>query len=144
MASPPSAWTLINGARQNLLKGDNNWAAGSFKLALFNSTSGLGPTSTTYSSLTNEVAAGNGYITGGISVGLVLTGTTSVTVNFAAPAVWTGSGSGFSAYYAVHYAVSSGDIIAYCLLDSTPQNVVVAAGATLTIDNTATPLVTLS
>lgn len=144
MAQPPSAWTFTNTARTNLLKGDNNWASGSFKVALFLATSGVGPASTTYGSLTNEVASGNGYTTGGLSVGLTLSGTTAVTATFNSVLTWTGSGSGFSAYYAVLYAVGSGDIIAYFLMDSTPQNVVVAAGAPLNIDQTVTPLATLS
>ena len=144
MAKPPSAWTFTNNARTNLFKGDNNWVSGSFKIALFASAAAVGPTSTTYSSLTNEVASGNGYTTGGLSVSLALSGTTVVSVTFSAPVVWTGATSGFSAYYAVLYAVTSGEIICYSILDSTPQNVVIAAGATLTIDNTGIPLTTLS
>lgn len=144
MAQPPSAWIFTTDARTNLLEGEDNWSTDSFKIALFTSASGVGPTSTTYSSLTNEVANGNGYTTGGAAVDLTLTGTTTVAVNFTSNVVWTGSGSGISAYYAVVYAVTSGNIICYCVLDSTPQNVVIAAGATLTISNTVTPLATLS
>ena len=144
MAQPPSSWTFTNNARTNLLDGTDDWATDSFKIALFTSTAVLGPTSTTYGSLANEVPAGNGYTTGGAAVSLVLSGSTAVSVKTSTTVVWTGSNSGLSAYYAVLYAVTSGDIIAYCLLDSTPQNVVIAAGATLTIDNTSTPLVTLS
>jgi hypothetical protein len=144
MALPPSAWTFTNNTRINLFDADNDWAADAFSVALFTSSASIGPASTSYSSLTNQVANGNGYTTGGIAVTLVLTGTTVVTVKFAADPVWTGTGSGFSAYYAVLYANVTGDVICYCVLDSTPQNVVIAAGATLTIKNSVTALATLS
>lgn len=145
MALPPSAWTFTNNTRLNLLAANDDWAADTFKIALFTSTASLGPTTTTYSSISShEVASGNGYTTGGITVVPTLTGTTSISVKFASTAVWTGATSGFSAYYAALYATATGDVICYCLLDSTPQNVVVAAGATLTIDNTAIAVATLT
>lgn len=144
MAQPPSAWTFINNSRTNLLAAADDWESETFKIALFLSTSNLGPTSTIYSSLTNEVAAGNGYTTGGEDVTLTLTGTAPVTVTFAGTVIWTGSGSGIAAYYAVLYGGTSDNVIAYSILDSTPQNVVIAAGATLTVDNTTVPLATLS
>ena len=45
---------------------------------------------------------------------------------------WTASGGSIVARFAVLYEVS-GDVLAYCLLDSTPADVTTTAGNTLTI-----------
>lgn len=126
------AWTLTNNTRTYLLNGTFDLDTDSFKIALFQSTSNIGATSTTYAALTNEVASGNGYTTGGNAVTGSLSGTTTVTFDTSDPAVWTASGAGFSARYAVLYEVA-GNVLAYFLLDSTPADVTITAGNTLTI-----------
>ena len=125
-------WVLTNSTRTKLINGTFDLDSDSYKVALFQSTSNIGVSSTTYAGLTNQVANGNGYTTGGIAVTLTLSGTTSVKVTFQTNPVWTGAGSGFSARYAVLYEVG-GDVVAYCLLDATPSDVAVAAGQTLTV-----------
>ena len=125
-------WTLTNNTRTYLLDGTFDLNSDTFKIALFTSASNIGATSTTYAGLTNEVASGNGYTTGGNSVTGSLSGTTTVTFDTTDPAVWTASGAGFTARYAVLYEVS-GNVLAYFLLDSTPADVTVTAGNTLTI-----------
>ena len=125
-------WVLTNSTRTKLINGTFDLDSDSYKVALFQSTSNIGVSSTTYAGLTNEVANGNGYTTGGIAVTLTLSGTTSVKVTFQTNPVWTGAGSGFSARYAVLYEVG-GDVVAYCLLDATPSDVAVAVGQTLTV-----------
>ena len=126
------SWTLTNNTRTYLLDGTFDLNTDTFKIALFTSASNIGASSTTYAGLTNEVANGNGYTTGGNSVTGSLSGTTTVTFDTTDPAVWTGSGAGFSARYAVLYE-ASGNVLAYFLLDSTPADVTVTAGNTLTI-----------
>jgi len=126
------SWTLTNNTRTYLLDGTFDLNTDSFKIALFQSTSNIGATSTTYAALTNEVASGNGYTTGGNAVTGSLSGTTTVTFDTTDPAVWTASGAGFSARYAVLYEVA-GNVLAYFLLDSTPADVTITAGNTLTI-----------
>lgn len=126
------SWTLTNNTRTYLLDGTFDLNSDTFKIALFTSASNIGAASTTYAGLTGEVASGNGYTTGGNSVTGSLSGTTTVTFDTTDPAVWTGSGAGFSARYAVLYEVS-GNVLAYFLLDSTPADVTVTAGNTLTI-----------
>lgn len=126
------SWTLTNNTRTYLLDGTFDLNTDSFKIALFQSTSNIGATSTTYAGLTNEVANGNGYTTGGNAVTGTLSGTTTVTFDTSDPAVWTASGAGFSARYAVLYEVA-GNVLAYFLLDSTPADVTITAGNTLTI-----------
>ena len=132
------AWTLTNTARTNLVNGTFDLDTDSFKVALFLSTSNIGAASTTYAGVTNEHASANGYTTGGIAVTLVLAGTTSVTVSFSTNPTWTASGGSIVARFAVLYEVA-GNVLAYCLLDSTPADVTTTTGNTLTIDSDGTP-----
>lgn len=136
MAAGP--WILTNQARTKIL--DGSFASGSsWKVALFLSTSNIGAASTTFAGLTNQHAAANGYTAGGVAVTPVLSGTTSVTWSFATNPSWTASGGSIVARFAVLYKVSSDDVMAYCLLDSTPADVLTTAGNTLVIDSDGTP-----
>lgn len=129
------AWTLTNASRTSLLNGTFDLDTDTFKVALFLSTSNIGAGSTTYAGVTNEHANANGYTTGGITVSpLVLSGTTSVTVDFTTDPVWTASGGSITARFAVLYE-SGGNVLAYCLLDSTPADVTATTGNTLTINS---------
>ncbi|WP_066901079.1 hypothetical protein [Mycolicibacterium houstonense] len=131
-------WTVTNAGRTSLLNGTFDLDSDSWKVALVTSASNIGAASTTFAGVTNEVANANGYTTGGIAVSLVLAGTTSVTVSFASNPVWTATGSGITARWAVLYEVG-GNVLAYVLLDSTPADVTATAGNTLTIDSDGTP-----
>jgi len=132
------AWTFTNGSRTRMLNGTWDFDTDTFKCALFLSTSNIGAASTTYAGLTNEHANANGYTTGGIAQAFTLAGTTSVTVSFTANPVWTASGGSITARFAVLYEVG-GDVVCYCLLDSTPADVTATTGNTLTIDSDGTP-----
>ena len=135
-------WTLTNGGRTRLLNGTFDLDTDTFKMALFLSTSNLGATSTTYAGVTNEHANANGYLTGGVAVTISLSGTTIVTVD-STDAVWTASGGSITARFACIYEVG-GDVLAYCLLDSTPADVTAAAGNTLTVQINASGVKTLA
>lgn len=137
------AWTFTNGGRTSLLDGTFDLDTDSFKIALFLSTSNIGAASTTYAGLTNEVASAFGYTTGGIAITLALTGTTSVKVTTATSMVWTASGGSITARYAVIYEVG-GNVLCYCLLDSTPADVTATDGNTLTITPSVSGLFTLT
>jgi hypothetical protein len=137
------AWTFPNGARTRLLDGTFDVADDSYKMALFLSTSNIGAASTTYAGVTNEHANANGYTTGGIAVDLTLSGTTTVTVDIATDPVWTASGGSITARFAVIYEVG-GDVLAYCLLDSTPADVTATTGNTLTVAANASGVFTLA
>ena len=126
------SWTLTNNTRTYLLDGSFDLNTDSFKIALFTSASNIGASSTTYAGLTNEVANGNGYTTGGNSVTGSLSGTTTVTFDTTDPAVWTASGAGFTARWAVLYEVA-GNVLAYFLLESPAADVTITSGNTLTI-----------
>lgn len=138
------AWTFTNGARTDLLNGAHDLDTSTYLIALFLSTSNLGAASTTYAGVTNEHANANGYTTGGISYGvLTLAGTTTVTVDDPLDAVWTASGGSITARLAAIYK-SAGNILCYCLLDSTPADVTATTGNTLTVALHASGIFTLA
>lgn len=130
------SWTFTNGGRTSLLDGTFDIDSNTWKCALFQSTSNLGASSTTYSGVSDEVSNGSGYTTGGVSVTLTLSGTTTVTVAASSNASWTASGGSIVARYAAIYEVS-GNVLCYCLLDSTPADVTTTTGNTLTVSLTS-------
>ena len=136
------AWTFTNAGRTNLLNGDFDLDTDTFKMALFLSTSNIGASSTTYAGLTNEHANANGYTTGGNSITLSLSGTTTVTVD-GTDVQWTASGGSITARFAVIYEVS-GNVLCYCLLDDTPADVTATDGNTLTVQIHASGIFTLA
>lgn len=137
------AWTFTNGGRTRLLNGTFDIDTDSYKCALFLSTSNIGAASTTFAGVTNEHAAANGYTTGGIAVALTLAGTTTVTADVTTDPVWTASGGSITARFAVIYEVA-GDVLCYCLLDSTPADVTATSGNTLTVAMNASGVFTLA
>ncbi len=136
-------WTFTNEGRDKLISGE--WIIGTdtFKMALFLSTSDLAATEDDYSGVTNEHANANGYTTGGVAVALSLTGTTTVKVDIDTDPVWTASGGSIIARFAAIYEVG-GKILCYCLLDSTPADVTVTTGNTLTVAAHASGVFTLA
>jgi len=138
------AWTFTDASRKYLLDGTLDLDTDSFKMALFLSTSNIGASSTTYAGVTNEHANANGYTTGGIALsGVTLTGTTTVTWDDTNDFVWTASGGSIVARFAVIYEVA-GNVLCYCLLDSSPADVTATTGNTLTVALNASGILTLS
>lgn len=135
-------WTLTSEGRTKLLDGTFDIDSDTFKMALFQSTSNIGASSTTYAGLTDEVANANGYTTGGKTLTMSLSGTTTVTVD-CDDQVWTASGGAITARFAVIYEVS-GRVLCYCLLDSTPADVTATDGNTLTVQINASGIFTLA
>jgi hypothetical protein len=119
-----------------------------FNVALF--TSSYTPnvaTQSQYSALTNEVANGNGYTTGGAALTTVTWSQTGGTATFdAADTEWTASGGPITARYAVVYSVTAtgNDLVGYVLLDNTPADVTVTDTNTLTIQWHANGIFTLA
>ncbi len=136
-------WLATNATRTKILDGTFDFDSDSFKVALFLSTSNIGAGSTTYAGVTNQHANANGYLTGGIAVALSLTGTTTVKIDFDTDPVWTANGGSIIARFAVMYEVG-GDVVAYCLLDSTPADVTATDGQTLTVAAHASGFSTLA
>lgn len=141
--SAAGAWTFTNTGRTSLLNGTFDIDSDSWKMALFLSTSNIGAASTTYAGLTNEHANANGYTTGGIAITLTLAGTTTVTVDVSTDPTWTASGGSIVARFAVIYEVG-GNVLCYCLLDSTPADVTITTGNTLTVAINASGVFTLA
>ncbi len=137
------AWVFTDAGRTSLLDGTFDIDSDTWKCALFLSTSNIGSSSTTYAGLTNEHANGNGYTTGGIAVTLTLSGTTTVTVDISTDPVWTASGGSIVARFAVIYEVG-GNVLCYCLLDSSPADVTATSGNTLTLAANASGVFTLA
>lgn len=135
-------WTFTNAGRTHLLNGTLN-SGDTYKMALFQSTSNIGASSDAYASVTNEVANGNGYTTGGASITFSLSGTTSVTWTMDTAPVWTASGGSITARFAVIYEVS-GNVLAYALLDSAPADVTATSGNTLTVGTNGSTIFTLA
>lgn len=125
------AWTFTDASRKKMLDGTFDFDTDSFKMALFLSTSNIGAASTTYAGVTNEHSNANGYTTGGKALTPSLTGTTTVTWDVD-DQVWTASGGSIVARFAVIYEVA-GNVVCYCLLDSTPADVTATDGNTLTV-----------
>lgn len=136
------AWTFTNAGRTSLINGDFDIDTDVFKMALFLSTSNIGSGSTTYAGLTNEHANANGYTTGGKTLTMALSGTTTVTVD-CDDQTWTASGGSIVARFAVIYE-SAGKVLCYCLLDSTPADVTATDGNTLTVQINASGVFTLA
>jgi hypothetical protein len=127
------AWVMTNTTRTKLLNGTFDLDSDAFKMALFQSTSNLGPASTTFAGVTNEVGTTNtGYSAGGEAITLTLSGTTTVKVDIDTDPVWTAGSAGLTARFACIYEVG-GDVVCYCLLDSSPADVSVTEGNTLTV-----------
>ena len=125
-------WTLTNTTRTKLLNGTFDLDTDTYKMALFLSTSNLSASSTDFASVTNEVGTTNtGYSAGGEAITLTLSGTTTVKVDIDTDPVWTAGSAGLTARFACIYEVG-GDVVCYCLLDSSPADVSVTVGNTLT------------
>jgi len=136
------AWVFPTAAKTSLTTG-TFLDADTYKIALFLSTSNIGAGSTTFAALTGEHAAANGYTAGGNAVTLSRSGTSTVTFDTTDPAVWTASGGSIVARFAVLYEVA-GNVVAYCLLDSTPADVTATTGNTLTLTIHASGVFTLA
>lgn len=142
-------WTFTNQSRTDMLNGVYDMDTDLFKIALHLSTGTQpGAGTTTWAGLsTSEHAANNGYTAGGLPTGsgtaLTLSGTTTVTVDRAVDPVWTASGGSIVARWAVLYEVG-GNVLCYCLLDSTPADVTVTDGNTLTVAMNASGIFTLA
>ena len=147
-------WKVYNLAKKYIgdgtfdLDDTTNW-----KMALFQSTSNCNTLSVgtaIYADLTNEVANGNGYTTGGGDITGVTWVESSGTVTFDCDnEVWTATGAGFSARFAVIYKNATVNsivkpLLCVCLLDTAPADVTVTAGNTLTITINASGVFTLS
>jgi hypothetical protein len=140
------AWKLFNVARQYLLDGTIDLDSHTFKMLLCTST--YAPDVEAHSLLahiTNELS-GNGYARQTVAPSL---SRSTVTVTFdVADAAFAASGGPITARYAVIYDDTPGapadPLLCYSLLDTTPADVTVTDGNTLTIQINASGVFTLT
>lgn len=133
-----SIWFVYDQALLELGEALIDFTSGTYKVALFLSTSNIPVTSmspATYAAATNEVANGNGYAAGGVTVAVTWSNSAGTQTLASAAATWTPTGAGILARYALLYNSTTGKAIAYTLLNTTPSDVSVtqitfaAAGA---------------
>lgn len=132
---------------ERIADGGHDLDTNTFKVQLHTSSYTPSAAHAQLSDLTNEVANGNGYTTGGATLASVTWGQTGGTATFdAADTAWTASGGSITARYAVLYDDTSvGDLlIGYILLDNTPADVTVTDGNTLTLQWNASGIFTLA
>ena len=87
----------------------------------------------TDTTITAEVANGNGYVTGGNTAATTSSATTAgvYKLTLADPAVWTATGAGFTFRYAILYNSTTATPVGYWDYGSSQA---VAAGETVTVD----------
>lgn len=149
MAAGP--WVTYDNAQELFGLDHGGLANLTFKIALFTSSSNANTgTHEEYGDLDNEVAAGNGYTTGGEEIADIAWSETSGTaaLTWTTPVVWTASAGNIVARFAVVYIDGTvggftDPVVARCLLDSTPADVTVTPPNTLTI-NPGTGILTLA
>ena len=143
------AWTVFNIAKLKLANGVFDLDTNTYKMALTTSAQALAATfvgtstDCRYTDLTNEVANGNGYTTGGKTLTPTWTQSTGTMTFDCADEAWTSSS--ITARYAVIYddTTANKNLLAYCLLDSTPADVTTSNG-TLTVTIHASGVFTLA
>mgnify|MGYP000431803348 CR=1 FL=1 len=125
---PTSAYTKVTAANEDLAEaincGTDQWA-----IALSNTA----PSGKTFTAGTTDLPTGGGYTAGGNNVTTVSSGMngSDFVLVLADPAVWTGSGSGFTFRYALLVNKTNNLVLGYWDYGSSQ---LVAAGETITVD----------
>lgn len=145
-----SAWQLYNDAKRYLGNGTIQLGVNNFKMALFRSASNTSTfTLSTFASLTNEISATGGYVSGGKALvpatGQWTTGASAKQMKFTYSTVgltFTASGAPLTNIkYAVIYN-SAGKLLCFCQLSS--AQFTVSSPNTLTVLPAATGVFTLT
>lgn len=129
-------WKIYDDAAKALITNGIDLMNDSIKCALFSNTMVPDRTDSSYSSLSGEIASGNGYTTGGIALANPAVTTESNVSTFSTDKViFTASGGSISARYGVIYDDTHATkmLIACVLLDIFDNDVVKADGDALGI-----------
>ncbi len=147
----PGALVFFNSFKEYVADGTFDLNTDTFVATLHTSTfSPNVSTMTVAADLTNEVANGNGYTTGGNTLAGVTYAQTAGTGKFDAnDTAWTGASAGFVARYLVIRKNGTANarvnpLVGYMLLDSAPADVSFAAGNTVTVVWNAAGIFTLA
>ena len=145
-----SAWQLYNDGKRYIGNGTIQLGVNNFKMALFRSASNASTfTLSTFASLTNEISATGGYVSGGKALvpatGQWTTGASAKQMKFTYSTVgltFTASGAPLTnVKYAVIYN-SAGKLLCFCQLSS--AQFTVSSPNTLTVLPAATGVFTLT
>jgi hypothetical protein len=145
-----SAWQLYNSGKRYIGNGTIELGVGNFKMALLRSASNTSTfTLSTFASLTSEISATGGYVTGGKALvpatGQWTTGASAKQMKFTYSTIgvtFTASGAPLTNIkYAVIYQ-SGGKLLCFCQLSS--SQFTVASPNTLTVLPAATGVFTLT
>jgi hypothetical protein len=145
-----SAWQLYNNGKRYIGNGTIQLGVGNFKMALFTSASNTSTfTLSTFASLTSEISATGGYVTGGKALvpatGQWTVGASAKQMKFTYSTVgltFTASGSALNNIkYAVIYQ-SGGKLLCFCQLSS--AQFTVSSPNTLTVLPAASGVFTLT
>ena len=149
-----SAWQLYNSAKKHIGDGTITLGAGVFKMVLASASSNASTfTLSVYASLTNEIAATGGYVTGGRDLvpatALWTTGASAKQLKFTqttAGLTFTASGASLTD---IKFAIlrnstgsTAGKLLCFCQLSS--ANFTVTSPNTLTVIPAATGIFTLT
>jgi len=125
--------------------------ANTFKVTLHTSTyTPNAATQSVYADLTNELATANGYTNGGATLGSVTWTQSGATITFdAADTVWNVITANLVSRYAVIRATGTlnthvDPLVAYILMDTTPADITVTPGNSLTLQWNASGIFTLT
>lgn len=150
-----AAWKMYDIARERMGDASYDMDGDEFFMALFLSTSDAATLTTANSNLadlTNEHANANGYTTGGVAITATITAAnqwllTGSSIMFDTDdAVWTASGGSIVARFAVIYDTThaSDGLLCMTTLDTTPADVTVTTGNTLTVAINASGVFTIT
>jgi hypothetical protein len=152
-----TAWQLYNTAKRYIGNGTIELGAGNFKMALFTSASNTSTfTLSTFGSLTNQISATGGYVSGGKALvpatGQWTTGASAKQMKFTYSTIgltFTASGSSLNniKYAVITYGASAGvasarKLVCFCQLSS--AQFTVSSPNTLTVLPAATGVFTLT
>ena len=147
-------WKMYEQAKLDLANGLIDFDNDSFVIGLYLSTSNCDTLSgtTTFATLTNQVATAFGYTqVDGAGAGKAVTITTAnaagtITIDETTNPVWTAAGGSITARFAVIFddTHASNQAVFVCLLDTAPLDVTATDGNTFTITMNASGLVTIS
>src|SRR3990170_4548784 len=146
-----TAWRVYREFKDSLGEKVANLETDTIKCALFLEASNAGNVALAtaqYATLTSQHAnqGAPGYETGGKTVATTWTQTGGTATLGSANPSWVATGGSIVARFAVLYSdtATNKDLIAYCILDSTPADVTCTTGNTLTIEINASGVVTLA
>lgn len=135
------AWQFYDEGLEDILDGTTVLTVDTIKMQLH--TSSYSP-STSDTSATNEVAAGNGYTTGGIACTITVTNAAGViTIDSTTNPQWTASGAGITAKYAVLKEDGATQPLAYADLDTGGGSLTATDGNTFTVTINASGIATM-